>query len=198
MRRLRSPLATLALAVPVLLGLGAGPGTTAVGPATTAAGPMATAAAGPGATTVSGPVATTATDPTGETISLRGNRPGELLDVTLVAVTDPAAPRAAHALRDPAGRLVAVEFRLLNTGTAAYADPPRSGSYLLDADGERYSGVALPTTAGAEFTEGRSLAPGDSATGCVTFELPQDARASAVQFALNSGSADDIGQWSLS
>ncbi|MFD7030758.1 hypothetical protein ACFWAR_22245 [Streptomyces sp. NPDC059917] len=136
--------------------------------------------------------------PTGETISLRGNRPGELLDVTLVTVTDPATPRTADPAPDPARRLVSVEFRLVNTGTARYTDAPRDGSYLLDLSGKRYSGVARATTAGTEFPEGLSLAPGERSTGSVTFELPRDARPSAVQFALDGGTADDIGQWPLS
>ncbi|MFI5979671.1 DUF4352 domain-containing protein [Streptomyces sp. NPDC051555] len=164
---------TLALAAPTLLGAGPGPGV---------AEAQGRLPAGP----------------TGETISLRGNGPGELLDVTLVAVTDPATPRTADPARDPAQRLVSVEFRLVNTGTAAYTDAPRDGSYLLDLGGKRYSGVARATTAGTEFPDGHSLAPGDRTTGSVTFELPRDARPSAVQFALNGGTADDIGQWPLS
>ncbi|WP_330333963.1 DUF4352 domain-containing protein [Streptomyces sp. NBC_00536] len=176
MRRLRYSAAALALTAAALLGPALGTGA------------AATASAGP----------TRQAGPTGQTIELRGNRPGELLDVTLLAVTDPATPRAAYPQQDPAGRLVAVEFRLANTGTARYADTPRSGSYLLDLGGARHSSVAAATTAGDGFPDGHTLAPGDSATGWVTFELPKQARLAAVQFALNDGSADDIGQWNLS
>ncbi|MDJ0379933.1 hypothetical protein [Streptomyces sp. G-G2] len=170
MRRFRAPLAALVLLVPALFG--AGPGAAVPGPS------------GSGAT--------------GETISLRGNLPGELLDVTLTDLTDPAAPLGAGSAADPADRLVAVGFRLRNTGTATYTDAPRGGSYLLGLDGTRYRGVAVPTTAGDPFPDPLPLPPGASAEGSVTFELPQDARLSAVQFAWNSGSADDIGQWNLS
>ncbi|MER5728214.1 DUF4352 domain-containing protein [Streptomyces sp. NPDC002138] len=192
MRRLWAPLATLVLVVPAVLG--AGSGTADHTADRTGGGTAAGTPTAPAAPAERRYVA----GPTGETISLRGDLPGELLDVTLLAVADPAAPRDAAATPAPDGRLVAVEFRLENTGTAAYADAPRSGSYLLDTGGERYSGVAVATTAGAGFPDGRSLAPGASSTGWVTFQLPEDARPTAVQFALNSGSADDIGQWNLS
>ncbi|TDU74452.1 hypothetical protein [Streptomyces sp. KS 21] len=163
-RRLRSPLAALALLAPALLG--------ALGP-----------------------------DGSGETIPLSGSEPGQHLDVTLTRVVDPADPGPA-----PAGsgsgsgsdRLVAVQFRLENTGTAVYQDSPAKSSHLLDSEGQRFTGSNTTTAAGPAFPETVSLAPGGSAFGFVTFRLPNHAALAAVQFALNSGLADDVGHWSLS
>ncbi|MBT2448778.1 hypothetical protein J7F03_17100 [Streptomyces sp. ISL-43] len=129
----------------------------------------------------------------GETISLTGDAPGERLDVTLTQVVDPAAPAP-----DDADRLVSVRFRLENTGTAVYKDSPAPSAHLLDSLGRRFTGLNTPTEAGAAFPETVTLSPGGTASGSVTFRLPKDAGLAAVQFALNGGLADDVGQWSLS
>ncbi|MEV0411295.1 DUF4352 domain-containing protein [Streptomyces sp. NPDC050448] len=135
----------------------------------------------------------------GETIPLSGNEPGRHLDVTLTRVVDPAdpAPPGSDSDSDP-DRLVAVQLRLENTGTAAYKDSPAKASHLLDSDGQRFTGSNTTTTAGPAFPDTVTLAPGDSALGFVTFRLPNDAGLAAVQFALNAGLADDVGHWSLS
>ncbi|MCX4539702.1 hypothetical protein [Streptomyces sp. NBC_01565] len=129
----------------------------------------------------------------GETVPLSGNRPGERLDVTLVQVVDPASPAP-----DDSGRLVGVQLRLENTGSAVYKDSPASCAHLLDVAGQRFDGLNATIPAGPGFPETVTLAPGGTATGFVTFRLPKDAGLAAVQFALNGGLADDVGQWSLS
>lgn len=134
----------------------------------------------------------------GETVSLAGNEPGQRLDVTLVQVVDPASPADPEGpAPDASTRLLAVRFRLENTGTAVYKDSPAPAAHLLDTAGKRFTGLNSPTTAGASFPDTVTLSPGGSAEGFVTFRLPQDAVPAAVQFALNGGLADDVGQWSL-
>lgn len=135
----------------------------------------------------------------GETVSLAGNEPGQRLDVTLVRVVDPASPADAEQgpAPDASTRLLAVRFRLVNTGSADYKDSPAPAAHMLDTAGKRFSGLNSPTTAGESFPDTVTLRPGGSAEGLVTFRLPQDATPAAVQFALNGGLADDVGQWSL-
>ncbi|MGW7452744.1 DUF4352 domain-containing protein [Streptomyces sp. NPDC054787] len=134
----------------------------------------------------------------GETVSLTGDGPGQRLDVTLTQVVDPAAPaRSATPGPDGSDRLVAVRFHLENTGTADYEDSPAACAHLLDATGQRFTGLNLPTAAGPYFPDTLTLRPGGAAEGFVTFRLPKDAGPAAVQFALNGGFADDVGQWSL-
>ncbi|MEU6865129.1 hypothetical protein ABZ924_17890 [Streptomyces sp. NPDC046876] len=181
-------LAALVLAVPSRPGAAAGtvaPG----GPAATGVPAGTAAPVRPGGTG----------GPGGETVSLAGNGPGERLDVTLTRVVDPTAPAGAVPAAATADRLVAVRFRLVNTGTAVYRDSPAPAAHLLDADGHRFTGSNAATTAGPPFPETVTLHPGGgSALGFVAFRLPQDARPAAVQFALNGGLADDVGHWSLS
>ncbi|MET9319195.1 hypothetical protein ABZX75_03200 [Streptomyces sp. NPDC003038] len=128
----------------------------------------------------------------GETISLSGIEPGERLDVTLVRVVDPTGPAP-----DDSDRLVAVQFHLENTGTAVYEDSPAASAHLLDSEGQRFGGLNVATAAGPGFPDTVFLKPDGTALGFVTFRLPQDADPAAVQFALNGGLADDVGQWSL-
>ncbi|WP_030384823.1 hypothetical protein [Streptomyces sp. NRRL S-241] len=132
----------------------------------------------------------------GETISLAGSEPGARLDVTLTQVVDPATPAGPVGPTDP-DRLVATRFRLENTGTAVYRDSPAPATHLLDADGRRFTGIDLPTTAGPSFPAAVTLDPGATAEGFVTFRIPAGAEPAAVQFALDAGLADDVGQWSL-
>ncbi|MFJ3876216.1 hypothetical protein ACIPW5_02005 [Streptomyces sp. NPDC090077] len=126
----------------------------------------------------------------GETVSLDGDRPGERLDVTLTRVVDPAGRAGAE-------RLVAVGLRLENTGTVPYEDSPAAAAHLFDAEGRRFAGVDAPTDAGESLPGTVRLAPGGSASGFVTFRVPEGARLAAVQFALEAGLGDDVGHWSL-
>ncbi|MEV6953051.1 hypothetical protein [Streptomyces sp. NPDC051183] len=141
----------------------------------------------------------------GETVPLSGDGPGERLDVTLSRVADPATPTSPADATDPTrpvpggtGRLVSVEFRLENTGTAVYEDSPAAAAHLLDTYGHRYTGTGISTEAGPAFPDTVTLGPGGTAHGFVTFRLPEGAPLAAVQFALNGGLADDVGHWSLS
>ncbi|WP_251051581.1 DUF4352 domain-containing protein [Streptomyces sp. ISL-86] len=127
-----------------------------------------------------------------ETVSLAGNQPGERLDVTLVQVVDPASPAP-----DASDRLVSVQLRLENTGTAIYKDSPAPAAHLLDTEGQRFTGLNAAVPAGAAFPDTVTLYPGGTALGFVTFRIPKDAGLAAVQFALNGGLAEDVGQWSL-
>ncbi|MFC9292699.1 DUF4352 domain-containing protein [Streptomyces sp. NPDC057011] len=135
----------------------------------------------------------------GETVSLSGAEPGQRLDVTLVRVVDPAAPAGPEGpAPDASTRLVAVRLRLENTGTAVYKDSPAPSAHLLDASGQRFTGLNTATTAGDSFPDTVTLSPGGTVDGHVTFRIPEDAVPTAVQFALNGGLADDVGHWSLS
>ncbi|WP_405816281.1 MULTISPECIES: hypothetical protein [unclassified Streptomyces] len=136
-----------------------------------------------------------APDGSGETISLAGNEPGLRLDVTLTRVVDPASPTGPESTGGD--RLVATRFSLENTGTAVYEDSPAPSAHLLDTTGRRFTGTDTATTAGPGFPRTVALGPGASAEGFITFRIPVGAEPAAVQFALDTGLADDVGHWSL-
>lgn len=135
----------------------------------------------------------------GDTLSLTGTSGEEKLDVTVVKVVDPARAKDSLSSPDPGNHLVSVQFRLKNTGTAVYNDSPSNGVDVIDQDGQRFDTAFLSdTTAGAEFPGGVTILPGRTALGYLSFEVPNASRVVAVQFAMDSGFSDDVGEWTVS
>ncbi|MFF1300239.1 MULTISPECIES: DUF4352 domain-containing protein [unclassified Streptomyces] len=133
----------------------------------------------------------------GDTLDLTGVDDGEALAVTLVKVTDPAHAENAYSSPDAGKRFVAVQFRLKNTGTAVYSDSPSNGARIVDTQGQQFDSTYEDTAAGPGFPSSVTLAPGDSALGFITFEVPADSRIAKVQFAMNSGFSAHTGQWNV-
>ncbi|MGF1428357.1 DUF4352 domain-containing protein [Kitasatospora sp. LaBMicrA B282] len=134
----------------------------------------------------------------GDTIGLKGMDKGASDDVTVVKVTDNVQSTDGYLKPADGKRWIAVQFRLKNTGTAAYSDAPENGAKVVDDQGQSYGAEAVTdTTAGQAFATPVNLAPGDSALGVVTFEVPATAKIVKAQFGLDSGFADQTGQWTL-
>ena len=132
----------------------------------------------------------------GDTLSLAGVNSGEKLDVTVVKIVDPA--RAGQYETPSAGnRFVAVQFKLKNTGTAVYKDSPSNGATVIDKDGQRFSESFNDSTAGPSFPASVTISPGKTALGFITFEVPRASRIVGVQFAMDSGFSDDVGEWQV-
>lgn len=135
----------------------------------------------------------------GDTVELRGSAPGARMAVTVTSVVDPADPANDFGSPSPGRKLVAVQFRLRNTGSATYSDAPSNGAEVIDEQGQGFNATVTSTvTSGQAFPAGVHLAPGDSALGFVVFELPVSSHPSRVQFTLDSGFADQTGQWTVS
>ncbi|MFJ4786719.1 DUF4352 domain-containing protein [Streptomyces sp. NPDC088794] len=129
-------------------------------------------------------------------MSLSGTDSGETLDVTVRKVVDPARP--ADYFKPSAGQhYVSVQFRLKNTGTAVYKDSPSNGATVIDKAGQRFTATIANTTAGPEFPGSVTIRPGKSALGFITFEVADGSRVVTVQFAMNSGFSDDVGEWTV-
>lgn len=201
------------LVLGLLIGYGAGQGSKtttasdAVITTTTSAPSSAPAAATPAAHSSAGSSASTspatsaapaAPAKIGGTISLTGMRGDEKLAVTLVKVADPAKGADEFSGPSDGKRWVAVQIRITNTATTAYSDSPTNGAKLVDTQGQRYSVTFGDTTLGQAMDSGVKLAPGDSALGVILFEVPTGQKLATFQFALDSGFADQTGQWQLS
>jgi len=122
---------------------------------------------------------------------------GEVLDVTLTKVADPASP--ADEFSGPTGgnRLVATQFRIANTGSAQYEDAIDNDVELVDSAGQTYDPTFSEVSAGQPFAADTRVNPGDSRLGFVAFEVPHDADIATVQFVPDSGIADDTAQWTM-
>ncbi|MDH6136384.1 hypothetical protein P3T37_005809 [Kitasatospora sp. MAA4] len=177
--------------------------TTACGPTTTGSvstQPKQSAAAGAAgsAKPAGGGSKTPTVAKVGDTIALKGQESGSSADVTVVKVVDNAQSSDDYSKPADGKRWIAIQFRIKDTGTAAYSDAPENGTTVLDDQGQSYNSVVADTTAGQSFAVPANIAAGDSALGFITFEVPQAAKLDKVQFTLDSGFADQTGQWKLS
>ena len=92
-------------------------------------------------------------------------------------------------------RLYAVQFRLADTGSAAYSDAPPNGAAVVDSSGQSHNASPVDTAAGCpSFSSPENIAAGASGLGCIVFEVPEAARITQAQFTLDSGMGPDTGQ----
>ncbi|MDH6576981.1 DUF4352 domain-containing protein [Kitasatospora sp. MAP5-34] len=173
-------------------------GATACGPTDSSVSttPKSSAASAAGGKTSAAPAAKGAAK-LGDTISLKGSDASDTADVTVLKVVD--SPDGADEFTKPADgmRFVAVQFRIKDTSSKAYSDAPQNSAKLLDGQGQSYSTSLSDTKAGPSFQAPVNIAPGESALGFITFEVPKDAKIDKAQFALDSGFAQQTGQWVL-
>ncbi|MGW3186005.1 DUF4352 domain-containing protein [Kitasatospora sp. NPDC001119] len=133
----------------------------------------------------------------GDTIPLKGNDPADTADVTLVKVVDNAEADNEYVHPADGKRFVAVQFRIKASGKKAYSDAPGNGAKVLDAQGQAFGTTVADTKAGPSFQVPATIAPGESALGFVTFEVPKDVKLDKAQFGLDSGFAPQTGQWKI-
>ncbi|MBY8879726.1 DUF4352 domain-containing protein [Actinacidiphila acidipaludis] len=146
-----------------------------------------------------GPIASASPSPVpvGRTLSLTGIKAGEKLDVAVVKVVDPASGTELSS-PPPGKRLVAVQFRLHNTGSTTYTDSPDNGAKVVDTKGQGFdSAITDTTSAGPNFPATTTVSPGGKALGFIVFEVPAASKIALVQFALDSGFSTDVGQWKV-
>jgi len=135
----------------------------------------------------------------GDTLTLSGTKEGEQIAVTIKKWADPAKGNDQYIPPQKGMRWVAGQFELTNTGTAVYADSPGNSAQVADTKGQRFRSTMAAGTlaAGPEMTSGLKLPRGEKALGWIVFEVPKDSKVASVQFTMNSGFADETGQWNI-
>jgi Domain of unknown function (DUF4352) len=134
----------------------------------------------------------------GSTITLAGIDSGERMAVTVTKIYRHAQPASSFDDPDTGDRLVAVQFRLADAGSAAYSDSPSNGAEVVDASGQSYQSAIENAANCPSFPGTENIAPGASGLGCIVFEVPQAAVITEVQFTLDSGMGPQTGQWNVS
>ncbi len=141
----------------------------------------------------------------GDTLSLEG-APGlgaaghVQADVTLTKYEDDAKPSLDIFAAPDGQRLVAAEFTILSTGDTTYNDPGNLGAKVIDSTGKVYAGKPGDPTAGESLALTLNLQPGAKATGWVIFNVPQDAKITAVTYQMDSllqPNGEHTGRWTL-
>ncbi|HLY51030.1 MAG TPA: DUF4352 domain-containing protein [Solirubrobacteraceae bacterium] len=132
----------------------------------------------------------------GDTLTLTGNG-GESMAVTVDQVMDPLQV-GPYDQADQGQRFVGIQITLKNVGSVAYSDAPENGATLLSNTREQaQSQIVSGGPCGNEFASSANIAPGDTQQGCIPFEMPVGQTPASFQFTLNSGFANQTGQWSL-
>jgi hypothetical protein len=179
----------------VLIGVIAGIAGTASHTVTT--GTAVQAGSSPSATASASSSASSSPARVGSTLTLTGNDPGEKMAVTVTRIISHAQPADEFSSPDPGKRFYAVQFRLSDTGTAAYSDSPSNGAAVVDNAGQSYQSTLYDVAGCESFPGTENIAAGDKGLGCVVFQVPAEAKITKVQFTLDSGFGPDTGQWDV-
>ncbi|MEV1167412.1 DUF4352 domain-containing protein [Nonomuraea sp. NPDC049784] len=134
----------------------------------------------------------------GGAITLEGTDPGLKMTVTLTKVINPATPAQDFMKPKTGNKFVALEITLANAGQAVYSDSPTNGAMLIDGEGQQYRTTLFDVREGQSFGGSATINTGDSRKGVLVFEVPEGAKLAKLQFALNSGFAQQKGEWTLS
>ncbi len=132
----------------------------------------------------------------GDTLTLSGNS-GQSLAVTVDAVMDPLSV-GSYDQPDSGQRFIGVQVTLKNVGSSSYSDAPSNGSTLLSTANEQAKGAIVSGgPCGNNFQSSVNIAPGDTQQGCIPFQMSDGQTPGTFQFTMNSGFADQTGQWAL-
>lgn len=116
--------------------------------------------------------------------------------MTLNKVIDPASGADSWA-PEAGSRFIAADVTVKNNGSSAYSDDANTAMNLIASDSQVYSYYFASVSECTNFGAGAfTLAPGDSETGCVVFQVPDAVTTSKVQFAVN-GNTTSTGEWQV-
>jgi hypothetical protein len=132
----------------------------------------------------------------GSTIDLTGNASGEKLAVTLVRLHRRVSG-SEFETPQPGDRFAGIQLRLRNVGTATFSDSVSNDVVVFDKKGQSYESTIASSVGCTQFASTERLAPGESGLGCVLFEVPVSAKIARVQVTLDSGFADQTGEWKV-
>ncbi|MFE7564459.1 DUF4352 domain-containing protein [Kitasatospora sp. NPDC057500] len=134
----------------------------------------------------------------GDTIALKSTlEKGNTADVTALKVVDPAESTNEYLTAADGKHYVAVQFQIKPTGSKAYSEAPWSSAKVIDNQGQAYGPTLADTKAGPSFQTPTNIAAGETGKGFVVFEVPDGTKLDKVQFSLDNGFADQVGQWKI-
>lgn len=132
----------------------------------------------------------------GDTITVHGYEDGEELTVTVKRLIDPAKAEQYFGPRR-GQKFVAVDLVLRNTGSVAYNDSPGNGAELVDNRDHGYNESLYDSPSCHSIGSSVKIAPGSKRAGCIIFEVSKKGTPALFQFTMDSGFADETGEWKL-
>ncbi|MFD8141761.1 hypothetical protein [Streptomyces sp. NPDC059708] len=136
----------------------------------------------------------------GNALAIKGEAPGEQVTVTFLEVVDPACGVGGDSRLDSGMKYVGLKLRLVNSGQTQYEDAPGNCAWGWTDTGRQVGSYVFPTiSAGPAIAPNGDLrlAPGQSATGYVVMEIPENARLTRIEFTPDSKFSDATGEWKL-
>jgi hypothetical protein len=97
-------------------------------------------------------------------------------------------------------KYVGIRIRLTNVGEGTYEDAPGVGAKLITSEGgQDEAAVITGGECGGEFANAATISPGSSRTGCLPFEIEENAEPKTFQFSVPDAGrrAQETGEWSL-
>jgi archaellum component FlaG (FlaF/FlaG flagellin family) len=134
----------------------------------------------------------------GGAITLQGRDPGLKVKVTVTKVVDPGTPAQDFMKPKTGNKFVALEITMENVGQTVYSDSPTNGAMLIDGEGQQYRTTLFDVREGQSLNGSATINAGDTRKGMIVFEVPESTKPAKFQMALNSGFADQKGEWTLS
>jgi hypothetical protein len=130
----------------------------------------------------------------GAALNLKDQK-GNAETVTLVKVVNPATGKDEFNTPTAGNKFVGVQLSIKNASAAAISPNILAEVTLIDSANQSYNPDFSSLSNCQEFATALSIAPGDTATGCVAFQVPTAATPAKVQYTPSSGFADGTGQW---
>ena len=95
-------------------------------------------------------------------------------------------------------RVIGVMLEIENVGSGIYRDSPNVGSVLITGQDHRADPTFLTEgKCSDEFQDDIKLAPGETQSGCIPFEISDESSLKTFQFSPDVGVGPDIGEWDL-
>jgi hypothetical protein len=117
--------------------------------------------------------------------------------VTAVVVDQHSSLAPYDSLTNSADHLAAVKFRITGV-TGESSDDANNNASVISGDTTQYPSALNSTADGPNFSSGSfTVAPGQTASGWVTFELPPGQSVASVQWVPSSGLSDQAGTWTV-
>ena len=108
---------------------------------------------------------------------------GTKLDVTVQKVIDPASGASKYSKPASGKHFVGVQLQVKNAGTATYQNNVNNETTVVLSNGKTQDAGYNPIAGCGNFDNGQiKLASGKSGTGCVTFQVPNGAKVTAVRY----------------
>lgn len=130
---------------------------------------------------------------TGDTLQLHTGS-GHAFDITLTQVADPAHGQGS-ATPHHNHRFVAAIFKITNTSGAGVSGDAAPDANLVGTNGNVILPAKVSTTECSGISPKYNLKPGQTATACVSFEVPSILLIPKVQFFPAAGAGKDYGEW---